>query len=40
MGRFGMDLKEMGVNTSWIDSAQDRDYWSGVLNGALKLRVP
>ena len=23
-----MDLKEIGVNVrSWIDSAQDRDYW-------------
>ena len=24
-----MDLKEIGINTSkWVDSAQDRDYWS------------
>ena len=24
-----MDLKEIGSNTrNWVDSAQDRDYWS------------
>ena len=24
-----MDLKEIGINTrNWVDSAQDRDYWS------------
>ena len=28
-GNIGMDLKEIGNNTkNWIDSAQDRDYWS------------
>ena len=24
-----MDLKEIGINAgNWVDSAQDRDYWS------------
>ena len=24
-----MDLKEIGINTrNWVDSAQDRDYWT------------
>ena len=33
-----MDLKEIGVR-SWIDLAQDRDYWRTLLNVALDLRV-
>ena len=25
------DLKEIGINTkNWVDSAQDRDYWSAL----------
>ena len=36
-----MDLKEIGVNaTSWVDLAQDRDYWRNLMNTALNLRVP
>ena len=36
-----MDLKEIGINTrNWVDSAQDRDYWRGIVNAALNLRVP
>ena len=40
-GNIRMDLKEIGVNTrSWVDSAQDRDYWRSLVNAALNLRVP
>ena len=36
-----MDLKETGINMrNWIDSAQDRDYWRGLVNAALNLRGP
>ena len=36
-----MDLKETGINTrNWVDSAQDRDYWRGLVNAALNLQVP
>ena len=36
-----MDLEEMGINASnWVDSAQDRDYWTALVNAALNLRVP
>ena len=36
-----MDLKEIGINSSyWVDSAQDRDHWSALVNGALNLRIP
>ena len=35
-----MDLEEIGVNTgSWVDSAQDRNYWRALVNAALNLRV-
>ena len=35
-----IDLKEIGINAgNWVDSAQDRDYWRGLVNGALNLRV-
>ena len=28
-----MDLKGICINTrNWVDSAQDRDYWSALLN--------
>ena len=28
-----MDLKEIGINTrSWVDSAQDRDYWRALCD--------
>ena len=29
-----MDLKEMGIDRSWVDSAQDRDYWRVHVNAA------
>ena len=36
-----MDLKEIGISTrSWVDSAQDRDYWKALVNKALNLWVP
>jgi len=36
-----MDLKEIGIDMrNWIDSAQDRDYWSALVNAALNFRVP
>jgi hypothetical protein len=36
-----MDLKEIGINErNWVDSAQDRDYWSALVNAGLNLRVP
>ena len=36
-----MDLKEIGINTrNWVDSAQDRDYWSALVKETLNLRVP
>ena len=35
-----MDLEETGINAgNWVDSAQDRDYWRGLVNAALTLRV-
>ena len=36
-----MDLEEKGINAgNWVDSAQDRNYWSALVNAALNLRVP
>jgi len=35
-----MNLKEIGVNTRNWDSAQDRDYWRGLVDVALNLWVP
>ena len=35
-----MDLEEIGINAgNWVDSAQDRNYWRDLVNGALNLRV-
>jgi hypothetical protein len=36
-----MDIKEIGINTrNWIDSGQNREYWSYLVNAALNLRDP
>ena len=36
-----MDVKEICVNAmKWVDSAQDRDYWRGLVNAGLNLQVP
>ena len=36
-----MDLEEIGIYAgNWVDSAQDRNYWRGLVNAALNLRVP
>jgi hypothetical protein len=34
-----MDLKEIGISTrNWVDSTQDRDYWSIFVNVELSFR--
>ena len=36
-----MDLEEIGINAgNWVDSAQDRNDWRGLVNATLNLRVP
>ena len=36
-----MDLEEIGIRAgNWVDSAQDRNYWTALVNAALNLRVP
>ena len=36
-----MDLEEIDINAgNWVDSAQDRNYWSALVNAALNLQVP
>ena len=38
---IGMDLEDIGISAgNWVDSAQDRNYWSALVNAALNLRVP
>ena len=40
-GNFRMDPKEICVSMrTWIDSAQDGDYWRALVNAVLSLRVP
>jgi hypothetical protein len=43
--RFGtwnkMDLREIGWDgMDWIDLAQNRDRWRGLVNAVMSLRVP
>ena len=39
-GSIGMDIKEIGVSVkTWIDLAQDRDYWRVILHEALNFWV-
>jgi hypothetical protein len=36
-----MDLREIGWDdVEWIDMAQDRDQWRGLVKMVLNLRVP
>ena len=36
-----MNLEEICIKArNWVDSAQDRDYWSVLVNTELNLRVP
>ena len=36
-----MDLEEIGINAgNWVDSAQDKNYWTALVNAASNLRVP
>ena len=36
-----MDLEEIGINVgSWVNPAQDRNYWRALVIAALNLRVP
>ena len=36
-----LTLEEMGINAgTWVDSAQDRNYWRALVTAALNLRVP
>ena len=33
-----MGLEEIGINTrNWVDLAEDRDYWSALVNAPLNL---
>ena len=33
-----MNLKEIAVNTrNWVDSLQDKDYWSALCDGGIEL---
>ena len=35
-----MDLEEIGINTiNWVDSAQNKDYWTLVNAGFIRHRV-
>ena len=36
-----MELEKIGINAgNWVDSSQDRNYWSALVNAAVNLWVP
>ena len=36
-----VNLEEIDINAgNWVDSAQDKNYWSALLNAGVNLRVP
>ena len=36
-----MNLEDIGISAgNWVDSAQDSNYWRGLVNAALNLWVP
>ena len=37
---LGRTISECINTRNWVDSGQDRDYWSALVNTALTLRVP
>jgi hypothetical protein len=35
-----MDLRDVGWGIDWIDLAQDRDRWRGLMNTVMNLLAP
>jgi hypothetical protein len=40
MDEIKMDLREIVDGMDWIDLAQDRDQWRGLVSTLMILRVP